>query len=350
MKRKSLAFGLAAVCLLAGSGEAHGAGERAPGNAGTDKVILITDYTFTGADAPFFAGIKEGFFRHQHIDLTVEPGVSSGDTATKVATGLGTFGLTDTFAMTTAIAHDAKIRAIATWFQKHVGGMCGIKEHHPLTSYKSFEHSTAVGSDTGYYQFLPQLMRDHGADPSTIKFVPMTNSAAHTALLTNQGDETTCGVTSNSSFADAAKQLNLHLSFFPFAKHGFNMLGHSLITSDAVIAKQPRLAQEFVDAFAQSIVWSALHPHQAIADYIAANPQQDASVEIKNLTNIVPYYWDKKAAGSTGMFVIPVAKMKQTVAFANKAYQLHVKYQDVYSNRFAHKIPKSLRFAKLSSK
>ncbi len=312
-----------------------------------DKVTMITDFAFSGGYAPFFAGVKQGFFREQNIDLTIEPGKNSGDTATKVGAGLGQFGLVDTFATITAVSKGARIKAVASWFQKHPGGMCGIQEKHPLKKFTDFEKARIGDSGTGYYQFLPELMKDHGANPDLIDFIRMDSGAANAALLNGQIDATTCGANTNATRIASAAKVNLHVSFLGFADNGFDKLGHSVVANSDILTTKPDLVQRYLNAFAKSIVWSSQNPEQAIAAYAEANPEQDGKVEIDNLKGAIPNYLDKAAAGQNGLFVFPQAKLESTVAFANKAYETSVKTADAFTNDFALKIPQDLRQAKI---
>jgi NitT/TauT family transport system substrate-binding protein len=335
---------------VAPSPAATGAPQAKPAASGPlVDATLLTDSIVNGGYAFLYAGVKQGYFKAQGINLTIQPGSNSGDTSAKIGSGVAQFGLADTFTVVTAISKGAKIKAVESWFQKHTGGMCGLQEKHPFKTYKDFEGATIGDTGTGYYQFIPQLMRDHGADPDKIDLVKMDRNAANAALLNLQIDGTTCGSYTNATRIAAAAKLGRHVSFFPFADNGFDKLGTSVVVNTDVLSKQPDLVQRFVDAFARSMVWSAQNPDQAIRDFVEANPEQDGPVELDNLKGGFPFYLDKAHAGDGGMFVFPKSTMESTVDYANESAtpKLNVKADDVYTNQFALKIPAELRLAQI---
>ena len=340
----------AATPTPAASGTAAPAPAVAPTAAvATQSVTLLTDSIVNGGYAFLYAGVKEGQFKAQGIDLTIQPGANSGDTAAKVGSGVAPFGLVDTFAAVTAISKGAKIVAVAAWFQKHTGGMCGIDEKHPFKTYKDFEGAQIGDTGSGYYQFIPQLMRDHGADPDKIDLIKMDRNAANAALLNKQVDGTTCGSYTNATRIAAAAKLGLHVSFFPFADNGFDKLGTSVVANSDFLAKNPDVVQRFVNGYAAALVWSAQHAPDAMKDFGELNPEQDVQVETDNLTASFPFYLDKVHGGDNGMFVFPESTMASTVDYANQSEtpNLTVKPQDVYTNQFALKIPADLRHAQI---
>jgi NitT/TauT family transport system substrate-binding protein len=349
---------LLSVCLTAcGTGAAvsppnttSAVASPSPASSGpVEATTLLTDSIVNGGYAFLYAGGKQGHFKAQRLDLTIQPGANSGDTAAKVGSGVAPFGLVDTFAVVTAVSKGAKIKSVANWFQKHTGGMCGIEEKHAFRTYKDFEGAMIGDTGTGYYQFIPQLMRDSGTDPDKIDLIKMDRNAANAALLNQQIDGTTCGSYTNATRAAAAAKLGLHVSFFPFADNGFDKLGTAVVVNSDVLSKQPDLVQRFVDAFARSLVWSAQNPEQAMKDFVEANPEQDGPVELGNLKGGFPFYLDKPHAADNGMFVFPQSTIESTVDYANKSQtpNLTVKPDDVYTNQFALKIPPELRLAKI---
>src|ERR1700719_2679050 len=83
-------FGLLAqVALAQGFGLLAG---RAEAN---DHVILQLDWIPTGNHQAPFAGISQGFFAAQHIDVEIRRGTGAADSLTKVATGGADYGYTD---------------------------------------------------------------------------------------------------------------------------------------------------------------------------------------------------------------------------------------------------------------
>jgi len=312
-----------------------------------DKITFITDFTAFGYVAPFYAGIEQGFFKGENIDLAVVFSQGSGDAAAKVAGGAAQFGLVDTITQVIAIAGGTPIVQVASHWQKHIGGLCTIQGKTTLKGFKDVEgKKIATTAGNAYIAILPFLMKQAGAKADSYQLVTMDAAASTTALLAGQVDATPCGYSTFASRALGVKAQGATLEFFAFANNGLDALGHGVVTTNALVQSNPALVQRFVNAYAKSVVWSALNVDKAVDAYMKTQPQQSREGEKGNYTAPLPFQVDP-SAGDGGQFFIPPAKMQKTVELANSAYDKKVDAKVVFTNDFVNKLPAALRKGQL---
>lgn len=339
---------LIGLAVLAGC--APGVAAPAASKAPPDKVIFLTDFAFFGYTAPFFAGIDQGFFQQENIDLNLQPGNGSPDTSSKVGAGAATIGLVDPFSALIAIQQGAPISFIAAHWQKHVGGICYVQGRRELKTYADFEGIRfAAIADDPYLRILQPLMRADHRNPDTISSETMTIPAASAAMLKGDADGAGCGAATFASRKRSAKaDAGIDLGLFLFADHGFDAVGHSLVTHNDLIKSRPELLQRFLNAYAKSVVWAQLNIDKATDAYMKANPQQNREGEKANFEATLPFAGDKVFAGSNGQFYVPPEKMQKTIEGANAWYGLSLSDPEaLYTNKFVLALPDALRQGKL---
>src|SRR5215469_17263991 len=77
-----------------------------------DAVSLRLNWYLGGVHAPFFLGKERGFYKDAGLDLTINEGRGSANTAQVVAAGTDTFGLADSSSVMRLVSKDAPIRTV----------------------------------------------------------------------------------------------------------------------------------------------------------------------------------------------------------------------------------------------
>ncbi len=309
------------------------------------EVRYVTDFGIWGGNtAPLYAGIKQGFFKEQNINLTVLPGVGSTDTAGKIATGAADFGSVDTIALAVTIGQGAPLKMVAAQFQKHVGGLCYIQGRKEIKSYKDLQ-GAKVGAAAGdaYMVFLPQLMRNAGLPADAYQTVTMAAANTGPAMIKGDIDSTPCGAITLPGRIDSGKQAGVNVGFFSFGESGFDALGLTLVTHNDTVKNKPDLVQRFVDAYAKSLKYAREQPDAAVSAMVEANKEKTKETELASWNLALPFQYDPSVAGKVGRLYIPPDRLKASVELANQAYNQNVKPEDVYTNAFVEKIPEALR-------
>ena len=335
------ACGLLICLVLPLAASAH---TSAPAARAADDVTFLTDFGLWGGNAgPLYVGIKRGIFQKYGINLNIVSGVGSTDTAQKIAAGTAQFGLVDGVAGVLAKTNGADIQFVGSYLQSHVGGLCYVRSHHPIASYKDIEdtHIGATAADA-YMVFLPYLMKSNNA-AANYHYDVMAIANTGPALLTGKIDSTSCGVITLPSRVAAAQQIGEQIGFFAYGKHGLNALGLMLTTSTSLVSSNPALVQRFEKAFATALQYSRAHPAEVAQDFPAEQTAQTADTVASSWQLTAPFQIVNKKSLLLSM---PTQKMRSTVGLTVGAYALKVPRKSLYSMfnyRFVKKLPSSLR-------
>src|SRR5689334_9173481 len=114
--RRLLTAGIALALLITGCANRS---TTTPGNApGSTKVTLTLNWVPYGEHAPFYYGLKKGFYKDEGIELDIKPGTGSGTTIQQVAQNQTTFGWADTPPLLKGISTGMKEKSVGVFLQK----------------------------------------------------------------------------------------------------------------------------------------------------------------------------------------------------------------------------------------
>ena len=125
---------------------------------------------------------------------------------------------------------------------------------------------------------------------------------------------------------------------FLFADQGFKPIGFALVTSGSLVSSNPSMVQAVVNAWAKSAVWSIANPDQAVAAFVAANPDQDATLARQSFDGVL-----QLLKGPNGYFTFDPTSYQATVDFVNSAYKASLQASDTYTSQFVDALPDALK-------
>ncbi len=118
MKRVTTLAALVALALAtAGCGSGGTKAADSSGQTRT-KVTLTLNWVPYGEHAPFYYGLKKGFYSSEGIDLQIRSGTGSGNTIQQVAQQKTTFGWADTPALLKGVSKQMKVKSVGVFLQK----------------------------------------------------------------------------------------------------------------------------------------------------------------------------------------------------------------------------------------
>ncbi len=333
-----------AACTGTGATQAPGTGGTPGGtqSAGsppageTQQASVITDFLLWGWHSPFYAGVDQGFFADEGIDLTIRDGKGSVDTATQLATGNVDFGLIDISTALKAMSEGADFKLIGVHLQRYPGGFLYIEERTQVTSWSDFEEIRIGGTPAdAYFTALPGLMRENGADPEAFELVEMEAAATTGALIAGQVDAIPGSAMTAPPRRAAAAEEDLTLGRFGFADNGFDGVGFAVATTTDHYENDKELVQSFVDAWSKSTLWSLDNRDAAVEAFVEANPEKALDLERQSFEEsaaLIPY-------DDGSYFVFDEERMTFTVDFVNETYGVDFEGSEAYTNEFVEQLP-----------
>jgi NitT/TauT family transport system substrate-binding protein len=282
-----------------------------------DRVILQLDWIPTGHHQAPYAGIKEGYFKDEHIDLDIRRGLGAADALTKVATGAALFGYTDIVnVMSTPASHVKAIMSIDIEVPHAVIARAdtGIKSFVDLAG-----HSVATAPTASSNLFFPLVLKDAGADINKIKIINVDPSALAPMLLAKRADSVMMWMTNlGPRLKPEADKIGVELVTLPFNAVNGDMYGSVIIANEQTLAAQPDLTKRFVRALRRSYLYTRDHPEETAIYVKSLIPQQNLETETASVKESLKYSFTWKDDEHTfGRF--EPAKVKTTYSWIVRA-------------------------------
>ncbi|MGN9779379.1 ABC transporter substrate-binding protein [Micromonospora sp. H33] len=315
---RRLAFTAAALLLL-GSVAACGNDDEQPTTAdGKKKVTLTLNWVPYGEHAPFYYGLKKGFYEEEGIDLTISPGGGSGKTIQAVAQEQTDFGWADTPPLLKGIATGMKVKSVGVFLQKGPASIefladKGIKSPADLKG-------KTVGGTPGdaIYATFPAWLKANGLSESDVKVVNLDAAGKIAALAEGRVDAI------QGFFHDQAPTIEARtgkdVDYLLYADWGMNMLGTGLVVNDSTLSKDPDLVRAFTRATQKSWTEAAKDiPGATDAMAELAENEPEKKVLVEQLTLAVPLL-DVGSGGKPG--VNTEAKWTETISLMSQYAEL----------------------------
>ena len=299
--------------------------------AAAEKVSLRLDWVNSGYHAIWYFGIDKRTFQNAGIDLEVLEGKGSAVTAQTVGNGSVMFGTADTAAVMGLVSQGLPIKIVG-----------GYLRQSPLAiifpaskSWKRF--SDMAGARIGWSaggassQLLPALLNSAGLE-GKIELVNMEPAAKMTSLLTGQVDAID---SFDFLMVSILEGKGLKVATLPYASAGINVPGLSLVTSDAMVKKDPALVRKVVAAMEQTIAASRRDPEGAIDSLMKRSPTLDRGVVLRTLKMSFDLLEPDWAKGKSLPWMSPeVIAKSQDILIQYGGIKKKLPIEDYFTNQF----------------
>ena len=230
-----LLFLACAVVVSIISGSAHA----------DDHVFVQLAWLPSGENQGPYAGINEGYFAAEHINVDVLRGAGGGDALNKVATGAAQYGITDLASVMAARGQGAPVKAIMALYVRAPHAVIarediGIKSFADLPG-----HTLGTAATASTNLFFPLILADHHVPADNIKIINVDPSALGPMLLTKRVDGVLMWVTNLASLSGPAEQAHVNLVTLPFAEGGMEMYSQVIIATEQQLKAQPDLKFDY---------------------------------------------------------------------------------------------------------
>jgi len=314
MKRIATAAALAA--LLVGAAAGCGGSTPAPAGSaapGTTKVTLTLNWVPYGEHAPFYYGLKKGFYSAEGIDLTIKAGTGSGTTIQQVDQKNTTFGWADTPVLLNSVAKGMKVKSLGVFLQKGPSSIESLADKNIKTP--ADLKGKRIGGTPGdaLYATFPAWLKANGLSTSDVTIVNL-DAAGKIAALAEGRVDAIMGFFHDQGPTIEGKT-GKKVTYLLYADYGMNMLGTGIVANTEALSKDPDLARRFVKATQKSWTEAAkdiMGAVDAMVDLAQNEPPKD--VLTKQLTLCLPLLQlDQGGAG-----VNSAAKWSETIDLMSK--------------------------------
>ncbi|MEO8859530.1 MAG: ABC transporter substrate-binding protein [Burkholderiaceae bacterium] len=234
-----------------------------------DAVSLRLNWYLGGLHVPFYYGKAMGFFKQEGIDLTINEGRGSANTVQVVAAGSDTFGMADSTSLITTATKGADVKSVmsllnSTGYAVVSLASAGIRKPKDLEG-----KSLAVSPGDPLGQLFRALAAHNKLDMNTIKFVQVDPAAKVVAVLEKKVDALLGGADDQYFLI---KYKGQEPSALRYADYGANIVGMTIMTTDATIKNKPDMVRRFVKASVRSWEEAKKNPNAAVDAAMKAKP------------------------------------------------------------------------------
>ncbi len=306
MMRGVLAATLTASALLA----------AAPVVAQDTKIKFTLDWRFEGPSALFLAAASKGYFKQEKLDVTIDSGVGSGASVTRVATGAYEMGFADISALIEFIGNNpgaqSKPQAVYMVYESTPAAVLalkksGIKTPADLTG----KTLGAPAFDAGRKAF-PILARANKVDLSKVTWKSMDPQLREAMLQRGDVDAIT-GFTFTSLIGLTARGVKEEdIVMMKFNDFGAELYGNAVIVSPRFAAENPEAVRGFLRAINRAIKEVVANPEAHIGLVKARDPLVTESVELTRLKMMVEFV-DTPVARRTGLGGVDKLRFDNTI-------------------------------------
>jgi NitT/TauT family transport system substrate-binding protein len=294
------------MLALAGCSDNKGSGAPSQGSSqGTKKVTLMLNWVPYGEHAPFYYGIKKGFYKDEGLELEVKPGNGSGTTIQQVAQNQVTFGWADTPPLLKGVSSGMKVKSLGVFLQKGPSSIESLADKN-ISKPADLKGKTVGGTPgDALYAVFPAWLKANGLSKEDVKVVNVDAAGKIAALAEGKVDAIMGFFHDQAPTVEAktSKKVNALL----YADSGLNMLGTGIVVNEQTLSSDKEVAAKFVRATQKSWAEAAKDIPGAVAAMVDMAQNEPApEVLTKQLTLCLPLL-----EGNPG--VNDEAKWKQTI-------------------------------------
>jgi NitT/TauT family transport system substrate-binding protein len=249
-RRGALALGAAAL-----------AAPRIARGQGATRATLQLNWFGAGDHAPLYLARKRGFYAEEGIELTINRGTGSADTARRIEVKQADFGISDAPTVIAAVAKSADIVMLGVVFDKAANNAFFFRDRGYRTPGDLAGKRVALPPGDSHRVVWPAFARANGVDPGSITMVNVRPEGKQ-AIVASREVEASFDLYSGYPLWERALGQG-NVGHMLWADHGFQLYGHTYIAHRDTVRDRGDLCRRFLRATYRG--WAA-----AAADHAAA--------------------------------------------------------------------------------
>ncbi len=298
-----------------------------------ELITFVLNWTPVADHAPYFLARELGWYKQQGVNVTIEFGKGSADSARRVDVGQADLGVSDTGTVIVAIGRGAKLKLVAMLFDRSPYTIWTRKDTG-ITKPKDLEGKT-VGAPPGDAQrvLFPALAKANAIDVNRVSFVNIEPAAKYGALAARRVDAIFDFYTGAPFVWRAVGRDNTVA--IPWADHGVDIYSLAIIAREDFLAKKPDVVRRFLNASLRGWQATIRQPREAILVMKKHVPEIEEDSYIENLGLAIQLFRTPRFA-QRGIGWMDPEKMRKSVELVTTYIEVpgKVDYRKVFTNDF----------------
>jgi len=302
------------------------------------RVRLVLNFAVDGSTAPFYHAEARGYFREAGLDVQIDPSNGSGDAITRVASGTYQFGVGDLSTLSEFAARQPENtpRAVMVLQNRSPQAVISLKSAG-IVSPRDLEGKViGNGVSDGASRMFPAFLKINGVDEAKVMRRQVTAQLRDQMLLTRQVAGVT-GFDYTTWFNIKANGTRLEdVSFLPYADHGIDSYGNSILAGQPLIRDNPDAVRRFLAAATRAFRDAVADPKAVVATIAAQSALIDAALEAERLTWLARRQILTPATRARGIGDVEPSRLADTISTVASGFGLAraPAPEEVYDGRF----------------
>ena len=264
-----------------------------PAAAQDTKIKFTLDWRFEGPSALFLAAASKGYFKQEKLDVTIDSGVGSGASVTRVATGAYEMGFADISALIEFIGNNpgaqSKPQAVYMVYESTPAAVLALKKSGIKTPADLAGKTLGAPVFDAGRKAFPVLARANNLDPAKVNWKSMDPPLRETMLQRGDVDAIT-GFTFTSYLGLTARGVKEEdIVMMKFNDFGAELYGNAVIASPKFINENPEAVRGFLRAINRAIKEVVANPEAHIGLVKQRDPLITEATELKRLKMMIEF-------------------------------------------------------------
>lgn len=311
-----------------------------PGSA-ADLVPIKFSLSFSlAADAaPYLLALERGYFRDAGLDVTIDPSTGSGESVTRVASGVYQMGSADFATLVEFASRQPAVtpRAVAVIYDKGPQAVITLASSDIKTPADLAGKSVGGGATDGPARMFPAFMNAAGVPKGSVKWRQVSPQIRDSMLMTKQIDAVV-GNDYTSLYNLKGRGMKIEdVRIIRYADYGLDVYSNAIIASQTLLRDRPDAVKGFVAAALHGWRDAVADPKAASATLIKRDKLIDSELELERLKFLLATEVMTEHAKTHGIGSIDPERMAKNITTITESFGLasSPEVSVVYDPRFA---------------
>jgi NitT/TauT family transport system substrate-binding protein len=309
-----LAGALALVSTLSGPAQAQQ----------SKNIRFVLDWAFQGQQAAFTLPVSDGTFARYHLNVTVDRGVGSGDTVSKVASGAYDIGQADLYSMVRFMGENPGRPLIAVFMVNDKSALAvetmaksGITKPQDLNG-----KSIAAPAGDASRQLFPLFATVNNIDQGSIKWLNVSPELREPMLIRGDADAITGNVPTVLINMQAVNIPADAVRVMAYANYGVGLYGLALVTRPEFAEQNAEAVRDFIRGTVHGLNRMIQDPAAAVASVKGRDPLINEKAEQDRIKMTLDYAIITPNVLDNGYSNVDMARLDNTLAQVAPAFNM----------------------------
>jgi NitT/TauT family transport system substrate-binding protein len=251
-----------------------------------DKVIMRLNFTPWAMHAQYYAGIAEGFYEKEGIELEIRPPSGGQQNEVFIGTGREQFGVANADSFIKARASGLPVIAVMADEPDTPFSVITLKKDN-FTDPKQLKGKKLSWFQTNVKGLLDPMLFGAGLKRDDIDYVNVARGAEVQMLAAGQ-----VNAVFGYSFGQALTldERGFATNVMALKDFGVKFYGTVIYTNEQLLKSNPDLVKRYVRATLKALAWTRDNKEKAVTEMVKVSPDREVKLETKKLAIIYDLY------------------------------------------------------------